>query len=373
MGVTDADGTSALQNTGHRFRLMTETLPQEMRQWVLARRPVGAATVEDFRLETVRVPEIAEGEVLLKTLYLGVAPVMLRYMTNETSFERPMEIGDVMIGRGVGRVVASRNPAYRVGEIYQAKLGWREYAVIDDDPYFMPFRMNHTDLPLSHGISTLAMSGFTALIGMREICAAGPGDRVLVSGAAGGVGSQAGFVARALGAENVVGIAGGPDKCRLLTKRLGYGAAIDYKNDDVPARLDELFHDGIDVFFDNVGGELLDEVMGRIRRRARIAICGRISEYLLPVEQYHRHRNLHRIGLQDAKLEGFFVYDHLPHFEEYEAQLAEWIRDGLIRPLEDILDGIDEVPAALISLYEGANAGVRMVRVDPDVEENSHS
>ena len=344
-----------------------------MRQWVMARRPDGPVRSGDFSLETVPVPEIGEGEVLLKTLYLGVAPVMLRYMTNETSFERPMEVGDVMIGRGVGRVVASRNAAYDPGEIYQAKLGWREYAVIDDDPTFMPYRMNHLDLPLSHGISTLAMSGFTALIGMREICAATVGDRVLVSGAAGGVGSQAGFVARALGAEYVVGIAGGPEKCRLLTERLGYGAAIDYKNDDVPARLDELFPDGIDVFFDNVGGELLDEVMARIRRRARIAICGRISEYLLPVDQYHRHRNLYRIGLQDAKMEGFFVYDHVPRFEEYETQLATWIHDGRVRPLEDILEGLEEMPAALISLYEGSNSGVKMVRIDPNAESRPRS
>lgn len=352
---------------------MSDIKPLTMRQWVLERRPDGAATTDDFRQETVPIPEISNGEALLKTLYLGVAPVMLRYMTNEASFEKPMEIGDVMIGRGVGRVVASRNPAYRVGEIYQAKLGWREYAVIDDDPYYMPFQMGHADLPLSHGISTLAMSGFTALIGMREICAVKAGDRVLVSGAAGGVGSQAGFVARALGAEHVIGIAGGPAKCELLTDRLGYSAAIDYKNDDIPARLDELFPDGIDVFFDNVGGTLLDEVMGRIRRRARIAICGRISEYLIPPEDYHRHRNLYRIGLQDAKLEGFFVYDHEPRFKEYETQLAEWIRVGLIRPLEDILDGIEKMPAALVSLYDGTNAGVRMVRIDPDAEEGAQS
>jgi len=344
-----------------------------MRQWVLARRPVGAATVNDFQLETVRVPEIGNGEVLLKTLYLGVAPVMLRYMTNETSFERPMEIGDVMKGRGVGRVVASRNPAFREGEIYQAKIGWREYAVVDDDPYYLPFRMSHTDLPLSHGISTLAMSGFTALIGMREIGSVASGDRVLVSGAAGGVGSQAGFVARALGTEHVIGIAGGPDKCRLLTERLGYGAAIDYKNDDIPARLDELYPEGIDVFFDNVGGALLDEVLGRIRRRARIVICGRISEYLLPVEKHHRYRNINHIGLKDAKMEGFFIYDHVPHFEDYEDQLAGWIRDGRLRPLEDILDGIEQMPAALISLYEGTNLGVRMVRVDPDADKRTSS
>lgn len=347
---------------------MSDPQPANMRQWVLARRPDGIARVDDFRIETVPIPEIRDGEALLETLYLGVAPVMLRYMTNETSFERPMEIGDVMIGRGVGTVVASRNPRFRVGEVWQAKLCWREFAVIDDDPWFVPFRMSHTDLPLSHGISTLAMSGFTALIGMQQICDVGAGDRVLVSGAAGGVGSQAGFIARALGAEQVVGIAGGPEKCRLLTERLGYSAAIDYKNDNVPARLDEHFPDGVDVFFDNVGGELLDEVMGRIRRCARIAICGRISEYLLPVEKYHYHRNLYRIGLQDAKMEGFFVYDHVPHFERYEAQLADWIRSGRMRPLEDIIEGIERMPAALISLYEGTNTGVRMVRIAADAE-----
>lgn len=352
---------------------MNERPPPTMRQWVLARRPEAAARTEDFRLEAVDVPEIGDGEVLLKVLYLGVAPVMLRYMTNETSFERPMAIGDVMIGRGVGRVIASRNPSFRVGEIYQAKLGWREFAVIDGSEYYLAYRMRNTDLPLSHGISTLAMSGFTALVGLREIGGVRPGNRVLVSGAAGGVGSQAGFIARALGAEHVVGIAGGSVKCRLLTERLGYSAAIDYKNEDVASRLDDLFPDGVDVFFDNVGGTLLDEVLGRIRRRARVIICGRISEYLLPVEQYHRHRNLYRIGLQDAKLEGFFIYDYVEHFVGYETQLAEWIRDGRIRPLEDILDGLESMPAALISLYEGTNAGVRMVRVDPDAERYSSS
>ena len=237
--------------------------------------------------------------------------------------------------------------------------------MIDGSDDFLPHRMRNLDLPLSHGISSLAMSGFTALIGVREVCRTGPGDRVLVSGAAGGVGSQVGFIARALGAEHVVGIAGGGAKCGLLVERLGYGAAIDYKSDDVPARLDELFPDGIDVFFDNVGGELLDQVLARIRRRARIAICGRISEYLKPPEDHHRYRHVQRIGLQDAKLESFFVYDHADRFDDYEDQLAAWIRAGELRPLEDILEGLERMPAALIGLFEGTNAGVRMVRIDP--------
>lgn len=339
-----------------------------MRQWIMARRPSGLVVPEDFALREVPIPEPGPGQVLLKTLYLGVAPVMLRYMSNETDFERPMQVGDVMIGRGVGRVVRSRHPAFREGEVLQAKLGWREYALIDDSPWYMVHRMRHTDLPLSHGISSLALSGFTALLGMRDICAAAPGDRALVSGAAGGVGSQVGFIARELDCKPVVGIAGGAEKCRLLTERLGYDAAIDYRSNNLAERLDELFPEGIDVFFDNVGGALLDEVLGRIRRRARIAICGRISEYLLPREQYHRFRNVYRIGLQDAKMEGFFIYDYVAQYTEYEAQLAEWIRAGKLRPLEDILEGIEALPQALIDLYRGANAGVRMVRVDPDVD-----
>jgi len=339
-----------------------------MKQWVMARRPDGLVTEDDFELQDTNIPEIKDGEVLLKTLYLGLAPVMLRYMTNETDFEPPMEIGDVMKGRGVGRVVKSRNPDFQEGDVVQCKMGWREFAVIDSDPYYMAFKMHHTDLPLSYGASSLAMSGYTALIGMRDICRAKPGEKTLVSGAAGGVGSQVGFIAKSMGCDPVIGIAGGPEKCKLLVDRLGYDAAIDYKNDDVPAKLDEHFPEGVDVFFDNVGGELLDEVLGRIRRRARIAICGRISEYLKDRADYHRPRNIYRIGLMDSKMEGFFVYDYTEHFAEYDSILAGWIRDGTFKPLEDMMEGLENMPKALISLYKGTNTGIRVVRIDPNVD-----
>lgn len=335
-----------------------------MRQWVLASRPRGLATEENFALQTVPIPQISEGEILVQTLYLGVAPVMLRYMTNETSFERPLKIGDVMHGRGVGRVVRSNHPQFQKGDIIQAKLGWREFAVIDgNDSYYLTYKMQNTDLPLSHGVGSLAMSGFTALVGMREIGQVRSGDEVLVSGAAGGVGSQAGFIARALGAKTVVGIAGGQEKCRLLTERLGYDAAIDYKSDNIAEKLRVFFPHGIDVYFDNVFGEILDEVLLFINRRARIVICGRISEYLKKPEEYHRYRNLYRLGLQDAKMEAFFIYDYVEHFQDYENQIAEWIRKGKIDPLEHILHGIENMPKALIGLYKGLNSGVMMVKI----------
>jgi len=339
-----------------------------MKQWTLASRPKGIASESDFSLQEVPIPNIINDEVLLKTQYLGLAPVMLRYMNNETDFERPMEIGDVMLGRGVGLVIESKNPNYQKGDLVQCKLGWREYAVINSDPYYMAFKMSHKDLPWSYGISSLAMSGFTALIGMQEITNTKATDRVLVSGAGGGVGSQVGFIAKSIGCSQVVGIAGGPEKCKLLTERLGYDVAIDYKNEDVGVQLDKYFPDGIDVFFDNVGGELLDDVMARIRRRARIAVCGRISEYLKDPKDYHRPKNFYRIGLQDAKLEGFFIYDYIDNYRQYETTIAAWIRSGSYQPLEDISNGIEQMPMALLSLYHGGNAGIKMVQVAHDAD-----
>lgn len=353
---------------------MADPIPATMRQWIMKSRPTGPVVEDNFEMVEVPVPPIGDGQVLLKVQYLGVAPAMARYMTNETSFEPPMEIGDYMRGRGVGRVVKSHHPVYQVGDYVQCKLGWREYAVIDDTMNAIPFKMDHThDLPISHGCSALSMAGFTALIGIRDIGKAKPGDRVLVSGAAGGVGSQVAFVAKALGSGPVIGIAGGPEKCRRLIEEMGYDAAIDYKNENVAARLDELMPEGVDLFFDNVGGELLDEVMGRIRRRARITICGRISEYLKSPDEYHRHRNLYRIGLMDAKLEGFFIFDMENQYRECEGVIADWIRQGKFHPVEDIMDGLDNMPKALISLYDGTNCGVRFVRIDPHADQQYRS
>ncbi|QLG45014.1 MDR family NADP-dependent oxidoreductase [Costertonia aggregata] len=213
----------------------------KMRQWVMAKRPKGLVKPSDFLLQEVPVPTIRTGEVLVKTLYLGVAPIMLRYMTNETSFEKPMNIGDVMIGRGVGRVVESKCTKFKVGDLLQTKLGWREYGVIKDEPYFMTYKMSTTDLSPSYGVGALGMNGFTSVIGMQDICEVKKGETVLVSGAAGSVGSMAGFVAKALGCGTLVGIAGGTGKCTLLTESLGYDHAIDYKAQGMCKKFRHLF------------------------------------------------------------------------------------------------------------------------------------
>lgn len=337
------------------------------RQWVLASRPTVGPALDNFCLIAAPMPRLTPGKALVKVLYLGVAPVMLRYMRNETVFERPLEIGDVMAGRGVAQVVQSDCPELPVGAFIQARLGWQEYAVVDMNQSPKPFVLPHTDLPLSHGISTLALSGFTALVGLREIGHLKSDDAILVSGAGGGVGSQVAMVAKALGAKKVVGIAGGADKCKALLRNMAYDDAIDYKNEPLETRLDELFPSGVDLFFDNVGGPLLDLVLARLKRRARIVICGGISEYLVDECDRYQYKHLQNLGRQDAKMEAFFVYDYEQHFDQYSHELATWIRKGLLSPVEDISEGIETLPQALVDLYIGGNLGVRMVHVgDPE-------
>ena len=335
-------------------------------QWVLAERPESYPQPSHFRMVRGDIPKLQSGKALVKTLYLGVAPVMLRYMRNDTEFEAPLEIGDLMMGRGVAQVLESDCPELPEGSIVQARLGWQEYALIDNAQRPTPFLLEHHDLPYSHGLSSLGPTGFTALIGLREIGALKYDDKILVSGAAGGVGSQVAQIAKALGASRVVGIAGGAEKCRLLVEQLGYDAAIDYKSSDLAEALQHHFPEGIDLFYDNVGGPVLDEVLARIRRRARIVICGSISEYLLPAEAQHRFKNLQQLGRQDARMEAFFVFDYGDQYSAYANELASWIRAGLLQPKEDISRGIESLPGALMDLYTGANIGARMVHVaDP--------
>ena len=332
------------------------------KQWRLAARPDGIPDASHFDLVEVPIPQLEPGKAIVKTLYLGVAPVMLRYMRNETDFESPLALGSVMTGRGVAQVIESDCPSLPTGAIVQARLGWQEYALIDTSDRPAPFLLP-TDLPLSHGIGAVSLSGITALVGVRDIGLIKETDRILVSGAAGGVGSHVAEIAKALGAQSVVGIAGGPEKCSRLKTEMNYDAVIDYKNEDVNSRLDTAFPDGIDLYFDNVGGPLLDNVLGRLRRRARVVICGSISEYLVDKEDKHRFVNLQNLGRQDAKMEGFFVFDYEDVYPDCIDTLADWVRRGLLHPVEDISHGIETMPSALADLYLGHNVGVRMVKV----------
>ena len=337
------------------------------KQWRLAARPEGIPDRSHFALTDAPIPSVQPGKAVAKTLYLGVAPVMLRYMRNDTEFESPLELGTLMPGRGVAQIIESNCEGLPVGAIVQARLGWQEYVLIDESDRPAPFLLP-TDLPLSNGIGAVSLSGITALVGVRDIGKVARTDRMLVSGAAGGVGSHVAEIAKALGAQEVVGIAGGPEKCTRLQRDMAYDHVIDYKNEDVDITLDRLFPDGIDLYFDNVGGALLDNILARLRRRARIVICGSISEYLTEKENKHRFINLQNLGRQDAKMEGFFVFDYEDVYPQCLEMLATWVREGALNPVEDISQGIETLPDALADLYLGNNIGVRMVEVgQPDL------
>lgn len=333
-------------------------------QWVLAARPVGAVRPEDFRMIESPLRPLAEGEFRIEVLYLGVAAVMRGYMLNTEKFERPLELGDVMHGRGVGRIVESRNANWRVGEIVHGKMGWQQYAIADGSPYFLMFKVHQRVAPVSTALGVLGLTGFTAYLGLVDVGAVKAGDQVLVSGAAGGVGSNVGQIARHLGAQ-AVGIAGSAGKCALLTGRLGYRASIDYKSENVEQRIGTLLPEGIDVFFDNVGGEILDAGLAHLRRHARVVLCGAISQYVNGVERPYALRNGFAIFKKMARMEAFFIYEMSEHFERAEAQLAEWVAAGTLHYQEDILEGLEQMPHALIRLFEGRNVGKQLVRISP--------
>jgi len=347
----------------------TRPSPGQNRQWVLAGRPEGREVrLSDFELVTRPIPPLRDGEVLTRALYLSVAPVMRQYMLQGGAGERPLQIGEVMRGRGVGVVVDSRNPRFSPGDFVQGKLGWQEHSVSDGSPYYMMYKIEQRIAPLSTGIGVLGVTGFTSFLGLMRVGQLQPGDRVLVSGAAGGVGSSVAQIAKHHGASRVVGIAGGAEKCRMLVERLGYDAAIDHRAEDLSVRIGELLPEGFDVMFDNVGGETLDAALLHLRMDARVVLCGRISEYLGDEEQPYALRNYQRLHKRYASLRGFFIYRMESMFPQAEQAMAEMIRAGALTYAEDVLDGLERMPEALTRLYSGANRGKQLVRIDPQAE-----
>lgn len=343
---------------------MTE-IPKTNLQWLLAERPVDRAVKEsDFKLHEAPIPEPKDGEFVIRVIYSSLAPVMRFYMLDGAGIEEPLEIGDVMRGRGVGEVVSSKNPDYAVGDIVHGKMGWQQYAVADSSPYYLMFKVKQRIVSVSTSLGVLGMTGFTAYFGLLDIGKPKAGEMVLVSGAAGGVGSNVGNIAKTFGCKTV-GIAGSDEKCALLVKSLGYDAAINYRDGDIGAQMDKTCPDGIDVFFDNVGGEILDEGLARINKYARVVSCGQISQYIgdgspRPIQ------NAYKIGRLNALMQGFLIYDYAPRFEEAERDMSQWIKEGKLTYQEDILDGIERMPEALIRLYDSKNQGKQLVRISPD-------
>ncbi|MEZ5402370.1 MAG: NADP-dependent oxidoreductase [Bryobacteraceae bacterium] len=332
------------------------------RRIVLAARPSGMPTESDFRLEEFAVPQPSDGEFVIETAYLSVDPYMRGRMRDRASYAAPTELGETMTGGGVGRVVASRNARFVEGDWVEGMTGWQTHVAARGSGFR---KLDPSVAPVSTALGVLGMPGLTAYFGLFDVGGARAGETVLVSGAAGAVGSTVGQLAKIAGCR-VVGIAGTDDKVRWLTEELGFDAAFNYKTEpDLRARIGALCPNGVDVYFDNVGGPISDAAMPALALRARIAVCGQISQYNSEEgEQCPRHW-FHLI-IKRARIEGFLVFDFAARYEEGLARLTEWVRGGRLKYREHFEDGIGRIPAAFIGMMQGANTGKMLVRVKED-------
>jgi NADPH-dependent curcumin reductase CurA len=332
------------------------------RQVRLKSRPRGIPQAEHFEIVNTEIPEPAEGQVLVRNIYLSVDPAMRGWIVDKVGYSKPVAIGEVMRSFASGRVVASRHPGYTVGDLVTGMFGWQDYAAVDVS--VIERKIIERDLPLSTSLGVLGLNGVTAYFGLLEIGQPGSGDTVVVSTAAGAVGSCVGQIAKMRGCR-AVGIAGGETKTRLCVEQFGFDAAIDYKAGGLDAALAQACPDGVDVYFDNTAGSISDAVLKQLRIGARVIICGTASVSSwdpIPLgPRVERHLLVKR-----ARMQGFVVLDYADRYDEARAKLAQWVREGKIRYREDILDGIEHAPDAIAGVYRGENLGKRLIRVAAD-------
>ena len=335
---------------------MTDTY----RRILLAARPHGLVdgtvlTVDD----QATVPEPGDGQALVKVTHLSIDPTIRTWMDDAPGYLPPIGIGDVVRSGGIGEVVASRSDVLPVGSTVFGMLGWQEYAVADGADGSMTVVPPGLDPAVVLGV--LGVTGMTAYFGIKDIGRPREGDTVVVSGAAGATGSVAGQLARIEGAGRVVGIAGSPDKCAWLVDELGFDDAINYRTDDVGARLRDTCPDGIDVYFDNVGGDILDACLANLAMRARVVLCGAISQY--NEDRPVGPRNYLQLIVKRARMEGFLILDYLDRFPAAQLEMAGWVLEGRIHHREHVVDGLEHAGEALNLLFSGGNTGKVVVTV----------
>jgi NADPH-dependent curcumin reductase len=331
------------------------------RKFQLAARPVGLPKPSDWEHTSTPVPEPGEMEVLVKVLYLSMDPAMRGWMNDTRSYIAPVGIGEVMRALAAGEVIASNHPDIAVGDRVTGLLGVQEYAVAHGNAVI---KVDPALAPLPVYLGTLGMPGMTAYFGLLDIGRPQEGETVLVSGAAGAVGGVVGQLAKLKGAR-AVGIAGGPEKCRHLVEDLGFDAAIDYKSEELDAALATHCPKGIDVYFDNVGGEILDTALAHLARNARVVICGAISQYNA-TEAIKGPSNYLSLLVNHASMTGFVVSDYLDRYAEGAAEMAGWLAAGKLKSREDVAEGLETFPDTLLRLFSGENTGKLVLKVVSD-------
>jgi NADPH-dependent curcumin reductase CurA len=327
------------------------------RQILLRRRPTGLVQPDDTELVTSPAPEPAEGEALLRTTYVGLDAAVRTWLDGQAGYLPPVELGNVIRAAGIGEVVASRCDAFAVGDVVTTLTGFQEYVIIRDDVFSTPIPGETNQLAI---MSVYGPTGATAYFGMTDIGKPRSGETVVVSAAAGATGSVAGQIAKIAGAR-VVGIAGGPHKCKAVVEDFGFDECIDYKSDDLPAALKKHCPKGVNVYFDNVGGPILNAVLGRLAPKARVVLCGVISSYL--TGEHPGPSNYVNLLARTALMQGFNALDEWGRFDEAFASLRQWEADGQLVHRQTIFEGIESCVDALNGLFTGANIGKMLVKV----------
>ena len=338
-------------------------IPKTHRRVVLARRPPGEPSETDFRIEEVAVPEPGPGQVLVRVIYLSLDPYMRGRMRDAASYAAPVGIGEVMTGGTVGEVVKSNNPSFKVGDIVEERLGWQQYAI--GGPTLR--KIDPSLAPISTANGVLGMPGMTAYFGLFEVGQPKAGETVVVSAASGAVGQVVGQLAKIAGCR-AIGIAGGPKKCTFVKETLGLDECLDYKaTKDLSAAIKTACPNGVDVYFDNVGGAVSDAVFLNLNFFARVALCGSISQYNVAAPE----AGPRLLGLfvgRRVSMRGFIVSDFANKFAPAMRQMGEWVRSGRIKYKEDIIEGIEKAPRAFIGLLRGENFGKLQVKLGADPE-----
>jgi len=330
------------------------------RRMVLAERPSGMVDAGTVRLEEGPVPEAGPGQALVRVRYLSIDPTIRTWMDDAPGYLPPIALGEVVRAGGIGEVLATNSERYAVGDLVFGMPGWQDYVVADEGAAAMQVIPPGIDPTLVLGV--FGVTGMTAYFGMIDVGRVAEGDTVVVSGAAGATGSVAGQIARIKGASRVVGLAGTPEKCAWIVDELGFDAAVDYRSDDVAASLRSLCPDGIDLYYDNVGGKILDICLAQLALRGRIVMCGAISVYN-DMDRTSGPRNIFNLIIKRARMEGFLVLDYLDRFPEAQLDMAGWLGEGRVKHAEHVVDGLEHAPDALNLLFTGGNTGKVIVKL----------